>query len=89
MLLDELTKVLELSWNKNTCSPSLQDSWNENNKALGQCAITALINASTESADRMERAALGPTPDIPISSLKRLHSLSVKNPKSSWASSRT
>ena len=43
MLIDELTKVLELSWNKNTCTPSLQDSWNGNNKALGQCAITALI----------------------------------------------
>ena len=43
MLIKELTKMLELSWNKNTCTLSLQDSWNENNKALGQCAITALI----------------------------------------------
>ena len=43
MLLDELTKVLKLSWNKNTCSPTLQDSWNESNNALGQCAVTALI----------------------------------------------
>ena len=43
MLLSELTKVIELSWNKNTCSPSLQDNWNKENKALGQCAITALI----------------------------------------------
>lgn len=43
MLIEELTKILELSWNKNTCSPSLQDEWSENNKALGQCAVTALI----------------------------------------------
>ena len=43
MLLNELIKMLELSWNKNTCSPSLKDSWSENNKALGQCAVTALI----------------------------------------------
>jgi len=43
MLIEELTKILEISWSKDTCTPSLQDSWNENNKALGQCAITALI----------------------------------------------
>lgn len=43
MLINELIKVLELSWNKNTCDPSLQEDWNENNKALGQCVVTALI----------------------------------------------
>ena len=43
MLINELTKILELSWNKNTCTQSMQDSWNENNKSLGQCAVTALI----------------------------------------------
>ena len=43
MLLEELTKILELSWCKDTSSPSMQDSWNEDNKALGQCAVTALI----------------------------------------------
>ena len=43
MVLEELKKILELSWNKNTCTPSMQDSWDENNKALGQCAVTALI----------------------------------------------
>jgi len=43
MLINELTKILELSWKKKTCTPSLQDSWDENNKSLGQCAVTALI----------------------------------------------
>ena len=43
MLLEELNKILELSWCKDTCTPNMKDSWNENNKALGQCAVTALI----------------------------------------------
>ena len=43
MLIEEFIKVLELSWSKDTCTPSLQDIWNENNKAIGQCAVTALI----------------------------------------------
>jgi hypothetical protein len=43
MLIEELTKILEFSWNKNTCSPSMQVCWNESNKAFGQCAVTALI----------------------------------------------
>ena len=42
-MVEELIRILELSWNKETCTPSMQDSWNENNKAIGQCAVTALI----------------------------------------------
>lgn len=43
MKLDKLEELLNSSWSKETCSPSLRDSWNENNPSLGQCAITALI----------------------------------------------
>ena len=41
------------------------------------------------AADRMDRAALGPTPDTPMSIWKQLSSLSEKKPYSSMASSRT
>ena len=43
MKLDELTKIIELSWTKDTCVLSLQDEWNSEYKSLGQCAVTALI----------------------------------------------
>lgn len=43
MKLDELTKIIELSWSKDTCVLSLQDEWNSEFKNLGQCDVTALI----------------------------------------------
>lgn len=42
-MLEELKKVIEVSWSKETCYPTLQDTWNNSNPSLGQCAITALI----------------------------------------------
>ena len=43
MGIGELKQLLMLSWEKETCSPSLRNEWNEGNPSLGQCAITALI----------------------------------------------
>ena len=40
---EEIKFIIEMSWSKDTCVPSLKDYWNEENKALGQCAITSLI----------------------------------------------
>ena len=42
-MLEELKKVIEVSWSKETCYPTLQDNWNNSNPSLGQCATTALI----------------------------------------------
>jgi len=42
-MLEELKKVIEVSWSKETCYPSIQDTWCEQNPAIGQCAITVLI----------------------------------------------
>jgi len=42
-MLEELTKIIEKSWAKETCYPSLQDTWSKQNPSLGQCAITALV----------------------------------------------
>ena len=43
MKINELERIVRLSWFKDTCVPGLQDSWNKDNPSLGQCAITALI----------------------------------------------
>lgn len=43
MIIEEVTKIIELSFSKETCYPSLKDKWNEENKTLGQCAVTALV----------------------------------------------
>ena len=43
MILKEVREMLEKSWTRETCSLGLKDSWNIDNKALGQCAVTALI----------------------------------------------
>ncbi len=32
-----------MAWNKETCVPSLRNNYNDENKSLGQCAITALV----------------------------------------------
>ena len=42
-MLDELKKVIEKSWTKETCYPTIRDTWNEENPSIGQCAITVLI----------------------------------------------
>jgi len=38
-----LELILQKSWSRETCYPSLQKKWSNDNPALGQCAITALI----------------------------------------------
>ena len=43
MILKEVREMLEKSWIKETCSLGLKDIWTIDNKALGQCAVTALI----------------------------------------------
>lgn len=43
MILNEVKEMLEKAWTKETCSIGLKDSWIEDNKALGQCAVTTLI----------------------------------------------
>jgi len=43
MKIEELKRIIELSWCEDTCLDSLKKDWNENNKSLGQCAVTSLI----------------------------------------------
>jgi len=43
MKLEELERIIELSWSKDTCVDSLKNIWNGDNKSLGQCAVTSLI----------------------------------------------
>ena len=43
MIIDDLYKILEKSWSKDTCCDTLRELWNEDNPSLGQCAITSLI----------------------------------------------
>ena len=43
MKIDELKRIIELSWSMETCVPSLKNNWTIENKSLGQCAVTALI----------------------------------------------
>ena len=43
MKLEELERIIKLSWSKDTCVDSLKNDWNDNNKSLGQCALTSLI----------------------------------------------
>lgn len=40
---EKLEKAFKFAWSKETTSPIIKDEWSENNKAYGQCAITALI----------------------------------------------
>ena len=57
--------------------------------AFSSPITTAMANCCGVVADRMDSAALGPTPDTPISSLKLRSSLWLTKPNSSIASSRT
>ena len=43
MKINELERIIKLSWTKETCYPENQNDWNTNNPSLGQCATTALI----------------------------------------------
>ena len=43
MIIDEVCKIVSMSISKDTCYPNLRDKWTDKNKALGQCAITALV----------------------------------------------
>lgn len=41
--MQNLRRLLMISWKEDTCSHGLRDSWSEDNPYLGQCAITSLI----------------------------------------------
>ena len=43
MIVDEVCEIVSMSFSKDTCYPNLRDKWTNKNKALGQCAITALV----------------------------------------------
>lgn len=43
MIIDEVCKIVNLSFSKDTCYPKLRDEWNLDNNTLGHCAIAALI----------------------------------------------
>ncbi len=42
-VIQQLENALEKSWGKETCLPFIQDQWTEDNRAFGQCAVTALV----------------------------------------------
>lgn len=39
----KLTAAFADAWVRETCFPALRDEWSDSNKALGQCAATALV----------------------------------------------
>lgn len=39
----EKKKALEVAWSRETTDPDSRDRWSEDNKALGQCAITSVL----------------------------------------------
>ncbi len=41
--IDKIQSILEQCWDLQTCSPIARPSWSEDNKALGQCAVTAIL----------------------------------------------
>ena len=43
LTINKLTEILSRCYEAKTAYPSVQSEWNENNKTLGQCAVTALI----------------------------------------------
>ena len=38
-----LYDILSSLWSEYTCAPRMKKDWNENNKTLGQCSITAFL----------------------------------------------
>lgn len=43
MIIDDVCEIVRMSFSKDTCYPNLKREWNDNNSALGHCAITALV----------------------------------------------
>lgn len=43
MNIEILLCILNECYGRDTCYPKLRSNWSENNKQLGQCAITSLI----------------------------------------------
>jgi hypothetical protein len=43
MTLENLQNALAKSWGKDTAHRSVRNRWTDKNKALGQCAVTALV----------------------------------------------
>lgn len=43
MKVDELYRIIEMSWEKETSYPSSQEQWSKENPSLGQCAVTSLV----------------------------------------------
>jgi len=43
MKLDELNRIINLSWSKDSCVDYLKEDWKEENNSLGQCDVTSLI----------------------------------------------
>jgi hypothetical protein len=41
--IQRIEKVLEAIWSRETADPDVRDQWSEENKALGQCAITSVL----------------------------------------------
>lgn len=41
--VEQLSHIFFKAWNKETTHPSVSDIWSSDNKALGQCAVTALV----------------------------------------------
>lgn len=39
----KIEKALELSWSIETTDPESKEKWSEENKAIGQCAVTAIL----------------------------------------------
>lgn len=43
MNIENLKVVLQECYSKDLCYPKIRDSWNNDNKCFGMCAITSLI----------------------------------------------
>lgn len=41
--IEKIEKALEIAWTRETTDPDSRDRWSENNKALGQCAVTSVL----------------------------------------------
>lgn len=42
-IFNKFEKAFEIAWSKETTFPDVKEKWSNENKAYGQCAITALI----------------------------------------------
>ena len=43
MIINEVCEIVSMSFSKDTCYPTCQDSWSSSNPSTGQCAITVLV----------------------------------------------